>query len=132
MQTKIEGLRAELGKGKARLEQLEDEILSAEQVQRFTATAGKADELAKLKAQHSGMHGGMIAVNEQISRLKDISEKGATCPTCDQDIDAGKIATLIADLEKEYAEADQKIQALDTKIEAIGDVQAAKESLRKT
>ena len=131
LQTKIEGLRAELGKGKARLEQLEDEILSAEQVQRFTATAGKADELAKLKAQHSGMHGGMIAVNEQISRLKDISEKGATCPTCDQDIDASKIATLIADLEKEYADADQKIQALDTKIEAIGDVQDAKESLRK-
>lgn len=131
LQTKIEGLRAELGKGKARLEQLEKEILSAEQVQRFTATAGKADELAKLKAQHSGMHGGMIAVNEQISRLKDISEKGATCPTCDQDIDASKIATLIADLEKEYADADQKIQALDTKIEAIGDVNAAKESLRK-
>ena len=93
--------------------------------------ASKADELAKLKAQHSGMHGGMIAVNEQISRLKDISEKGATCPTCDQDIDAGKIATLIADLEKEYAEADQRIQALDTKIEAIGDINAAKESLRK-
>jgi hypothetical protein len=131
LQTKIEGLRAELGKGKARLEQLEKEILSAEQVQRFTATAGKADELAKLKAQHSGMHGGMIAVNEQISRLKDISEKGATCPTCDQDIDASKIATLIADLEKEYADADQKIQALDTKIEAIGDINAAKESLRK-
>jgi len=131
LQTKIEGLRAELGKGKARLEHLEAEILSAEDIKRFTETAAKADELANLKAQHSGMHGGMIAVNEQISRLKDISEKGATCPTCDQDIDAGRIATLIADLEKEYAEADQNIQALDTKIEAIGDVQAAKESLRK-
>jgi DNA repair exonuclease SbcCD ATPase subunit len=131
LQTKIEGLRAELGKGKARLEHLETELLSAEEVKGFIETAAKADELAKLKAQHSGMHGGMIAVNEQISRLKDISEKGATCPTCDQDIDAGKIATLIADLEKEYAEADQRIQALDTKIEAIGDINAAKESLRK-
>jgi hypothetical protein len=131
LQTKIEGLRAELGKGKSRLEHLETELLSADQVKGFTATAAKAEELAKLKAQHSGMHGGMIAVNEQISRLKDISEKGATCPTCDQDIDAGKIATLIADLEKEYAEADQKIQELDTKIEAIGDIGAARESLRK-
>jgi hypothetical protein len=131
LQTRIEGLRAELGKGKARLEQLEAEILSAEQVQRFTAVAGKADELAKLKAQHSGMHGGMIAVNEQIERLKDISEKGATCPTCDQSIDATKIAGLVADLEKEYADADQKIQALDKQIEAIGDIGAAKESLRK-
>lgn len=131
LQTKIEGLRTELGKGKARLEHLETEILSAEQVKGFTATATKADELAKLKAQHSGMHGGMIAVNEQIERLKDISEKGATCPTCDQEIDASKIAILIADLEKEYADADQKIQALDTKIEAIGDINAAKESLRK-
>jgi DNA repair exonuclease SbcCD ATPase subunit len=73
----------------------------------------------------------MIAVNEQISRLKDISEKGATCPTCDQSIDATKIAGLVADLEKEYAEADQKIQALDKQIEAIRDIGAAKESLRK-
>jgi DNA repair exonuclease SbcCD ATPase subunit len=131
LQTKIEGLRTELGKGKARLEHLETEILSAEQVKGFTATSAKADELAKLKAQHSGMHGGMIAVNEQISRLKDISEKGATCPTCDQSIDATKIAGLVADLEKEYAEADQKIQALDKQIEAIRDIGAAKESLRK-
>jgi len=131
LQTKIEGLRAELGKGKARLEQLESEILSAEDIKRFTATAAKASELAELNKSHSAYFGGMQVVNEQISRLKDISEKGATCPTCDQDIDAGKIATLIADLEKEYAEADQKIQALDTKIEAIGDINAAKESLRK-
>jgi DNA repair exonuclease SbcCD ATPase subunit len=50
---------------------------------------------------------------------------------CEQDIDAIKIGAMIADLRKEIADADQELQKLDTKIEAIGDVDAAKESLRK-
>ena len=131
LQTKIEGLRAALDRGKKSLATLETEILSAERIQELTATAGKADELAKLKGEHAGLHGGMMAVMEQIDRLKGISEQGATCPTCDQAIDGPKIASLIAELEKEYADADQKIQGLDKQIEAIGDVNEAKESLRK-
>jgi DNA repair exonuclease SbcCD ATPase subunit len=131
LQTKIEGLRAELGKGKARLEHLETELLSAEQVQRFTATAAKATELSELNKSHSAYLGGMQVVNEQIGRLKQVSGMGATCPTCEQEINEAAIAKLIADLEKEYADADQKIQALDKQIEAIGDIGAAKESLRK-
>jgi archaellum component FlaC len=134
LQTKIEGLRAELDKGKKRLAVLESSILSDEQVEQLIVVAGKAEELAELNKQHSAYHGGMQVVSEQISRLKGISEKGekgATCPTCDQDIDTIKIGAMILDLEKEYADADKKIQELDTKIEAIGDVGAAKETLRK-
>jgi hypothetical protein len=127
LQTKIEGLRAELGKGKARLEHLETELLSAVQVQRFTATAAKATELSELNKSHSAYLGGMQVVNEQIGRLKQVSGMGATCPTCEQEINEAAIAKLIADLEKEYADADQKIQALDKQIEAIGDIGAAKE-----
>jgi hypothetical protein len=130
LQTKRESLLRRRDEDQKKLASAEAKLLSAEQEKAFTETVAKAEELANLKSQHSSLHGGMIAVNEQISRLKDISEKGATCPTCDQDIDAGKIAGLIADLEKEYTEADQKIQKLDTQIEAIGDVIAAKESLK--
>jgi DNA repair exonuclease SbcCD ATPase subunit len=130
LQTKRESLLRRRDEDQKKLASAEAKLLSAEQEKAFTETVAKAEELANLKSQHSSLHGGMIAVNEQISRLKDISEKGATCPTCDQDIDAGKIAGLIADLEKEYADADQKIQKLDTQIEAIGDVIAAKESLK--
>ena len=131
LQTKIEGLRCEVEKGKKRLVELEATILSAEQVQRFTETAAKAEELAKLKLSHSAYLGGMRNVDEQIDRLTAIADKGATCPTCDQDIDAAKIGRLVEDLKSEIAKADAKLQELDTKIEAIGDVQAAKESLRK-
>jgi DNA repair exonuclease SbcCD ATPase subunit len=135
LQTKIEGLRAELDRGKKRLNVLESSILEYDgQVKELTEVAGKAEELAELNKQHSAYHGGMQVVSEQISRLKGISEKGesgATCPTCDQDIDTIKIGAMILDLEKEYADADKKLQELDTKIEAIGDVQGAKESLRK-
>ena len=73
----------------------------------------------------------MRNVDEQIDRLTAIADKGATCPTCDQDIDAAKIGRLVEDLKSEIAKADAELQELDTKIEAIGDVQAAKESLRK-
>ena len=131
LQTKIEGLRAELDRGKKRLVVLDTEILSADKVQGLTSTIGKEEELKTLKNQHAGLHGSMVAVNEQIRRLKETIDIGTTCPTCEQDIDASKIAKLIADLEKEYADADQEIQKLDTKVEAIGDVEAAKESLRK-
>jgi hypothetical protein len=131
LQTRVEGLRAELGKGKLRLEALEKEILSAEDVQRFTETAAKKDELDKLKQSHAAYLGGIRNVTEEISRLNGISDKGATCPTCDQDIDTAKIERLVADLKEESIKADQKLQELDKKIEAIGDVQGAKESLRK-
>ena len=131
LQTRVEGLRAELGKGKLRLEALEKGILSAEDVQRFTDIAGKDDELDKLKQSHAAYLGGIRNVTEEISRLNGISDKGATCPTCDQDIDTAKIERLVADLKEESVKADVKLQELDKKIEAIGDVQGAKESLRK-
>jgi hypothetical protein len=131
LQTKIEGLRAVVDRGKTRLTALETEILSAEQIKHFIEVSAKADELAKLKEDHAGVLGAIRNANAQIGKLQGISEHGATCPVCDQNIDAGKIAGLIADLEKESAEADARIQLIDTKIEAIGDIGAAKESLRK-
>ena len=131
LQAKIEGLRAEVDKGKKRLVELEATIISAEQVQGLTETAAKADELVKLKSDHAGYLGTIRTANQQIERWTNLSEQGAICPTCDSEIDDGKIAGLIAELKKESVTADAELQALDTKIEAIGDVQAAKESLRK-
>jgi len=131
LQTKIEGLRAELGKGKARLEQLETEILSAEQVKGFTATAAKAQELAELNKNHASWLGGIQVSNEQIEKLKGLLGDQAKCPMCEQDIDATKLEAMISDLQKEVADSDREIQYVDKQIEAIGDIGAAKESLRK-
>ncbi len=106
-------------------------ILSDADVAKLKAVEGKAGELAELRKSHNAYLGGMRMVNEQIDRLRGISEKGATCPTCDQNIDSAKIDGLIADLKKEIDAADKELQALDTKIEAIGDVDAAKASIKK-
>ena len=131
LQTKIEGLRADVDRGKKRLTTLETEIISEEQVKVFTDTVAKVEELRKLNDQHLGLHGAIVTVTQQINRLKGITEKGTTCPTCDQNIDSEKIATLIADLEKEHAAADAKIQEIDKQIEAIGDIEEAREAIRK-
>ena len=130
LQTKIEGLRADLDRGKKKLVQLESSILGEEEIKALTHVAAKADELEKLKSDHAGILGAIRTVKQQIDRLKDISEKGATCPTCDQDIDAGKIATLIVELQKESVNADARIQEVDTQIEAIGNVQDAIDTLK--
>lgn len=130
LQTKRESLLRRRDEDQKKLAAVEAKILSEEQVQRFTDTAAKADELAKLKLSHSAYIGGMRNVDEQIDRLTGIAEKGATCPTCDQDIDTPKIGRLIEDLKSELAKADAKLQELDTMIEAIGDVQAAKDALK--
>ena len=131
LQTKITHLRAELDKGKERLEVLAKDILPEDGLAALEKVAGRAKELAELRKSHSTYLGGMRAVDEQIERLRSISEKGATCPTCDQDIDSAKIEGLIADLKKEIDAADKELQALETKIEAIGDCAAASAAIEK-
>jgi chromosome segregation ATPase len=131
LQTTRENLLKKRDEDQKKLATVEPNILSDDDVAKLKAVEAKAGELANLKKQHTAYLGGIQAVDEQIDRLKGISEKGATCPTCDQNIDSEKIESLIADLQKEIAEADKKLQELDTKIEAIGDVDAAKASIKK-
>jgi hypothetical protein len=131
LQTKIEGLRAELDRGRKRLALLESEILSAEQVEQLTLVSGKYDELKRLWIYHENVVNGIRTTNASIYNLKAVSEKGATCPTCEQVIDGEKIAVLISDLQKEVVEADEKLQLLDKQIGAIGDVESARQSLQK-
>lgn len=131
LQTKRESLLRRRDEDQKKLASAEAKLLSADQVKAFTIVAAKADELAKLRLSHSAYLVGMRNVDEQIDRLTGIADKGATCPTCDQDIDTAKIGRLVEDLKSELAKADAKLQELDTQIETIGDVTAAKESLKK-
>ena len=131
LETKIVGLRADADRQKKSLADLDAKILTAADEKKFKDIAAKAEELSKLKEFHAGLRTTLQVSSVQISRLKEIAENGATCPTCDSEIDAGKIAGLIAELEKEYAETDRKIQECDKKIEAFGDVQGAIEALKK-
>ena len=129
--TTRENLLKKRDEDQKKLATAESSILSDEDVAKLKAVEGKAQELAELRKSHTAYLGGMQMVDEQIDRLRSISDKGATCPTCDQDIDSAKIDGLIADLKKEIDAADKELQALDTKIEAIGNVDAAKVSIKK-
>lgn len=131
LQTKLEALRKDRERALARIQALESFMLSAEQVQRFIDTAAKADELAKLKSEQSGIHTVIMQYGKEMNRFNEILEQGKTCPVCDQEIDPSKIAAALETLKEEHATADHEIQALDTKIEAIGDIQAAKDALKK-
>jgi len=131
LQTSINSLLTRVDEGKKRLATIEASILSDENLRKLKAVEGKAEELAQLKMKHAGILGGIRITKQQIDKLKAIADKGATCPTCEQEIDAAKIAALIADLEKEYAQSDAKIQQIDTQIEAIGDCAQATVTIQK-
>ena len=130
-QTKIDNLRTKVEEGRAKLATAEAGILAPERLKELRDIAAKAAELAKLKEDHAGLLATIRAATAQVNRLKDISEQGPTCPTCDQEINAEKIAALIAEFKKEITDADKQIQSVDTKIEAIGDVKGASASIFK-
>jgi len=131
LQTKIDGLRAKVKEGNTRLGVVEAIILPADKLKALEEIAGRNEKFIHLSSQHSGLLGSLRAINQQIDRLEGISEKGKTCPACDQPIDSEKIESMIADLRKEYAEADSKLQGIDKAIEALGDILGALESIQK-
>lgn len=130
LQAKIDHLLYDVERGKDCLTELSSKILPEDGIDVLQKVSGRADELANLQEEHDGLLGAIRITNQQIDRLRGIDGKGATCPTCDQEIDSVKIASLIEDLEKESAVADAKIQALDKKIESLGDIDAAIASLK--
>ena len=131
LQTTRENLLQRRNEDQKKLAAADAGILSDDDVAKLKAVEAKAEELAKLNRQHAADLSAIQTVNKQIERLNNIADQGATCPTCDQDIDSSKIAGLIEALKKETAEVDARLQGLDTKIEAIGDVNAAKDKIKK-
>jgi hypothetical protein len=131
LQTSINSLLTRVDEGKKRLVTIEASILSDENLRKLKAVEGKAEELAQLKMNHAGILGSIKTCNQQIDRLGELSDKGATCPTCEQTIDKAKIIALIGELQKESAEADAKLQQIDKQIAAIGDCAQATATIQK-
>lgn len=133
LQTKIDGLLAEVSKGGDRLKELETKIITPEKVKALQATVARASEVAALRKQLSAWEGGIGVAKEQIEHLRRILEKGLNdtkCPTCDQVIDTGKIDAMIVGLGKDETDAVGKATELKDKIKAIGDVEAASAQLK--
>jgi DNA repair exonuclease SbcCD ATPase subunit len=130
LQTKIEGLQADVKRNKEKLATVETRILVPGKLSEMSLLASRKEELKALQDQHVTIEAVLSATNQQIDRLDGISGQGATCPVCDQTIDVGSIEHLVADLKKEYADADARIQALDKQIEAIGDIGTALSSIQ--
>ena len=130
LQTKIEHLQAEVKKGMDRLKELGSKILPEDGIAALQKVADRSEELENLKKEHDGILGMIQIANQQIERFNEVLGEGSVCPMCDQEINSEKITSLIAALKIETDDADKKIQVLDKKIEAIGDIDAAVASLQ--
>ena len=131
LQTKIEGLRAEVEKGKARLTAIQANVLDEDGLKALQAVSAKAEKLKEINEKHSVLLQSIRTANNEIERLNEVAEAGSTCPTCDQPIDSVKIAALVEEYKKEIADEDKNIQNLDTQIEALGDVGSALDAIQK-
>ena len=132
--TKIDNLLAEVKEGATKLATVTAGILPADKLKALQETAAKADQLKQLNSDHAGLLATIRAATEQVKKwkiAKDVSTQTPTCPTCEQEINAEKIAGLIAAFEKEHVDADARIQLVDKQIEAMGDVAGAVAAIAK-
>jgi DNA repair exonuclease SbcCD ATPase subunit len=132
--TKIDNLLAEVKEGTTKLATVTAGILPADKLKALQETAAKADQLKQLNSDHAGLLATIRAATEQVKKwkiAKDVSTQTPTCPTCEQEINAEKIAGLIAAFEKEHVDADARIQLVDKQIEAMGDVAGAVAAIAK-
>jgi predicted ATP-binding protein involved in virulence len=130
LNTTRENLLKKRDDDKKKLEIVEFHIISEEVVAKLKETVSKADELAKLNSDHAGCVSSISIINSQIDKFKGLVGEESACPTCEQVIDKEKVDALIIELQSELDKADQWIKRIDKQIEAIGDVDAAKEKLK--
>ena len=131
LQTKIDNLHTQLEREKEKLANTELSVLLPENVDALNKISSHKEELAQLNLQRSAYTGVIKVTNQQIDRLTGIAESGATCPTCDQQIDKEKIESLVSELKEEVVKAQKEIDAIDEKINAIGNVQEAINSINE-
>lgn len=119
LEAKIDELTRAAQEAKRKLAIVEAQLLP--DIEKYKAIVAKGDELTSLRSEHAQYLAALRIVNEQIEKLRSVTDKGTVCPTCDQPIDRTRIASLVSDLQKEYAQTDANLQGIDKKIEAIGD-----------
>ena len=129
LQTKIEHLQAEVKKGADRLKELGSKILPEDGIASLEKVASRKEERERLKSERSILASAIETSEAQVERLEAIADKGATCPTCDQEIDASRIAKLVADLVIEIGDARKSLHKIDGDLSGLGDIDTAVASL---
>ena len=129
LQTKIEHLQAEVKKGTDRLKELGSKILPEDGIAALEKVASRKEERERLKSERSILASAIETSEAQVERLEAIADKGATCPTCDQEINASRIAKLVADLVIEIGDARKSLHKIDGDLSGLGDIDTAVASL---
>jgi DNA repair exonuclease SbcCD ATPase subunit len=131
---KIETLEAILKANKESLRSLEANILADPSA--VQEVASKKPERDRLLGVQQRLLGEQEAAKREEKRINQISGLGATCPTCDQDIDDSKVAQLMAGiiaersrLTQEYVDATQALATLGDVDEAIAKLERHKKSV---
>jgi DNA repair exonuclease SbcCD ATPase subunit len=126
---KIETLEAVLKASKESLRLLEANILpDPSAVQEVADRKAERDRL--LAEQQRLSHAQETAKAEEV-RLHELSKLGATCPTCDQDIDDSKLAELMTNIMAKRGQLTEDYGNTTQAITALGDVDGAIAKLDK-
>jgi DNA repair exonuclease SbcCD ATPase subunit len=120
---KIETLEAVLKASKESLRALEASILpDPSAVQEM---AGRTAERERLRSETQRLSHAQEAAKAEETRLHELSKLGATCPTCDQDIDDSKLGQLMAEIIDKRAQLLEEYGKATQALVALGDVDGA-------
>lgn len=121
---KIETLEAVLKASRELVWALDGDIIS--DLRAWQELADKKPERERLLAEQSRLSGAQEYAKKEQVRLNELSNLGAACPTCDQDIDDSKLTQLMTAcvaertlLTEEYVKTTQALGALGGVDEAI-------------
>jgi DNA repair exonuclease SbcCD ATPase subunit len=121
--TKIETLEAVLKASKESLRALEASILPDPSA--VQEVAGRTAERERLRSETQRLSHAQEAAKAEETRLHELSKLGATCPTCDQDIDDSKLGQLMTEIIDKRAQLLEEYGKAAQALVALGDVDGA-------
>ena len=120
---KIETLEAVLKASKESLRSIQANILP--DPGGFLLVAGKREKLDQLRGEVQRLSHDQETAKAEEVRLHELSQIGSTCPTCDQEIDAPKLAQLMAEIIAKRGNLTEKYNETVRSLNALGDVDGA-------
>lgn len=126
---KIETLEAVLKASKEGLQALQGDILT--DPADTLLVAGRRVERDHMRGELQRLSHSQEAAKAEEVRLHELSNLGATCPTCDQDIDDSKLVQLMTEIIAKRGQLTEDYDRASQAINALGDVDGSIAKLEK-
>lgn len=126
---RIETLEAVLKASREALNTLQGDMLPDPAT--VQEVAGRKAERTRLLADQERYLSGESAAKKEADRLNELSKVGASCPTCDQEIDEAKLVELMSVSVAERTQWSEAYEKVVQEISALGDIDDAVSKLEK-